>query len=452
MTVLFSSMFAAISIVWEREFGFLKELLVAPIPRGAIVTAKLFAGSATATVEAGLMLALSPLAGARFSPLGALASLPLLALFGMSINALGIVVAARMKSFEGFGSVVNFVIQPIFFLSGALYPIDGLPHALRVVVLVNPMTYVVDAVRGLCIGRHTSRLPWTSPSRWWPRWPSARSRAAPSTRWRSEPCDYRRVDRPDRLMRWSLFVLLVATAPSHALAAPAAVAWQWDSAPDLFPRLDLTAGDHVLALKKKKLVLRGPSWSVAVAAGHEDSGATLAAEGGRVFVAFYNRSSAGCELAGFDGASGKQLWSVRLDGIGPIGHSKYSNRVQMRMIGATTVFGSEAKRYIEQRDAATGALVSHQLFAGEYQPDPISEWLFREVDLRLRKRPTYTVKVNDFLARHVMMKNADHAARGAAFAEAVRQLDRLGIFEIRLVDTGDDFDVIAKRLPSRRNG
>jgi len=155
MTVLFSSMFAAISIVWEREFGFLKELLVAPIPRGAIVTAKLCAGSATATVEAGLMLALSPLAGARFSPLGAIAALPLLALFGMSINALGIVVAARMKSFEGFGSVVNFVIQPIFFLSGALYQFDTAPRALRAVVLVNPMSYVVDAVRGLLIGRHS---------------------------------------------------------------------------------------------------------------------------------------------------------------------------------------------------------------------------------------------------------------------------------------------------------
>ena len=154
MTVLFSSMFAAISIVWEREFGFLKELLVAPIPRGAIVAAKLAAGSATATVEAGLMLALSPLIGARFSVGGALAALPLLALFGMSVNALGIVVAARMKSFEGFGSVVNFVIQPIFFLSGALYPIDGLPRALRFAVMLNPMSYVVDAVRGLCIGPH----------------------------------------------------------------------------------------------------------------------------------------------------------------------------------------------------------------------------------------------------------------------------------------------------------
>jgi ABC-2 type transport system permease protein len=158
MTVLFGSMFAAISIVWEREFGFLKELLVAPVPRSAIVVAKLLAGSATALVEVMLMLALSPLIGARFSPAGALASLPLLALFGMSVNGLGIVIAARMRSFEGFGSVVNFVIQPIFFLSGALYPIDGLPTALRVVVLANPMTYTVDAVRGLCLGPHAFPL------------------------------------------------------------------------------------------------------------------------------------------------------------------------------------------------------------------------------------------------------------------------------------------------------
>jgi hypothetical protein len=159
-------------------------------------------------------------------------------------------------------------------------------------------------------------------------------------------------------MRW-LFALLLAAAPGHALAATAPVPWQWDSvAPDLFPRLDLTAGTHTLSLKKKKLILRGPSWSVAVDAGSELTGAALAADGGRVFVAFYDRISAGCQLAGFDGATGKQLWSVRLDGIGPILHSKYSNRVQMRMIGGNpTVFGSEAKRYIEQRDAATGALV-----------------------------------------------------------------------------------------------
>jgi ABC-2 type transport system permease protein len=158
MTVLFSSMFAAISIVWEREFGFLKELLVAPVPRGAIVAAKLLAGSATALAEVTVMLALSPLLGARFSITGALAALPVLALFGMAVNGLGIAVAARMRSFEGFGSVVNFIIQPIFFLSGALYPLDGAPTALRAVVLVNPMSYAVDAVRGLLIGTHVFPL------------------------------------------------------------------------------------------------------------------------------------------------------------------------------------------------------------------------------------------------------------------------------------------------------
>jgi ABC-2 type transport system permease protein len=158
MTVLFSSMFAAISIVWEREFGFLKELLVAPVPRGAIVAAKLLAGSATALVEVTVMLALAPLVGARFHVLGALAALPLLAAFGMAVNGLGVTLAARMKSFEGFGSIVNFVIQPIFFLSGALYPLDGLPRALRAIVLVNPMSYAVDGVRGLCIGHHAFPL------------------------------------------------------------------------------------------------------------------------------------------------------------------------------------------------------------------------------------------------------------------------------------------------------
>jgi ABC-2 type transport system permease protein len=158
MTVLFASMFAAISIVWEREFGFLKELLVAPVPRGAIVAAKILAGSTTALIETAMMLALSPLVGARYSVWGALASLPVLVVFGMTVNALGIIVAARMRSFEGFGSVVNFVIQPVFFLSGALYPIAGLPRLLRAVVLVNPMSYAVDLVRGLCLGHHAFPL------------------------------------------------------------------------------------------------------------------------------------------------------------------------------------------------------------------------------------------------------------------------------------------------------
>jgi ABC-2 type transport system permease protein len=154
MTVLFAAMFAAISIVWDREFGFLKTLLVAPVPRGAIVAAKMAAGSTMGVLEAGVMMLLSPLLGARLDPAGAVVALLLLAVFGMAVNALGIAIAAGMKSFEGFGGVVNFLIQPIFFLSGALYPLQGIPRALRVVVLVNPMSYAVDAVRGVTIGVH----------------------------------------------------------------------------------------------------------------------------------------------------------------------------------------------------------------------------------------------------------------------------------------------------------
>ena len=100
------------------------------------------------------VLLLSPLVGARFSVAGALLSLAVLAMFGMAVNALGIAIAAGMKTFEGFGGVVNFLIQPIFFLSGALDPLDGLPQALRILVVLNPMSYAVDAVRGLLIGVH----------------------------------------------------------------------------------------------------------------------------------------------------------------------------------------------------------------------------------------------------------------------------------------------------------
>jgi ABC-2 type transport system permease protein len=154
MVVLFAAMLAAISIVWDREFGFLKELLVAPVPRSAIVMAKMAAGATMGVLEAAVMMGLAPLLGARFHPAGALAALVVLVVFGMAVNALGIAIAAGMKTFEGFGGVVNFLIMPIFFLSGALYPLDGIPHVLRVVVLLNPMSYAVDAVRGLTVGVH----------------------------------------------------------------------------------------------------------------------------------------------------------------------------------------------------------------------------------------------------------------------------------------------------------
>ncbi|UQA63093.1 ABC transporter permease [Polyangium aurulentum] len=154
MSVLFTSTFAAISIVWDREFGFLKEMLVAPVPRSSIVFAKMLAASLMSLLEVTIVLAIAPIFGARVDPLGALAALPLLGAFGMAVNALGILIASRMKSFEGFGGIVNFLLQPIFFFSGALYPLEGLPPLLAGLVHLNPMSYAVDGTRGLLVGVH----------------------------------------------------------------------------------------------------------------------------------------------------------------------------------------------------------------------------------------------------------------------------------------------------------
>ena len=240
--------------------------------------------------------------------------------------------------------------------------------------------------------------------------------------------------------------------PNVAPVMRSAIPWQWDDAPDLFPALDLVHGDFVVTQVGDTTQLHGPGWSVDVdKAGDDIAGALLAVDNGRIFVATYNRIAAGCRLSAFD-TSGKPLWTLILDGIGPIAHSKYSNRVQMRMIGGDpVVFGSEAKRYIEERDAATGALVSHQLFDAQRAPRPIAEDLYHELDHRLASADTARVAVNDFLRRHVAMTDADHATRGAAFGKAVQQIDglaiRRGAFRLRLqlTDTKDDFTIAASR-------
>ncbi len=255
----------------------------------------------------------------------------------------------------------------------------------------------------------------------------------------------------DRMRALILGLLLATTAHANKPA----IAWQWDPAPDLFPLVDLTAGTTTLSLGAggaHPIVLKGKAWSAEVARGSDISGAAIVADDTRVFVATYNRIATGCELAAFAVDSGKRLWAVHLEGIGPISHSKYSNRVQLRLVGGhPTVFGDEAKRYIEQRDAATGALVANQILPVQRMPIPIAEPLYRELDNMLHTRDKYVVKVNDFLARHVSMTDADHAARGAAFRDAVRRLDGLPVargahhMHVELVETTDDFTVTATR-------
>ncbi len=155
MTVLFTSIFSAISIVWDREFGFLKEVLVAPVSRWAIVIGKAFGGSTVAVIQGCIMLLLAPLVGVKLSAAIVLQSVLVMFLIAFAITGLGIVIAARMKEMEGFQMVVNFVIMPIFFLSGALFPLDRLPEWLTVLTRIDPLTYGVDLLRGVMIGVNT---------------------------------------------------------------------------------------------------------------------------------------------------------------------------------------------------------------------------------------------------------------------------------------------------------
>jgi ABC-2 type transport system permease protein len=152
MTVLFTSVFSAISIVWDREFGFLKEVLVAPVSRWSIVVGKAFGGSTVAVLQGCLMLLLAPLVGVKLSALIIIKSILVMFLIAFGITGLGIVIAARMKEMEGFQMIVNFLIMPIFFLSGALFPLDRLPGWLSALTRLDPLTYGVDLLRGVMLG------------------------------------------------------------------------------------------------------------------------------------------------------------------------------------------------------------------------------------------------------------------------------------------------------------
>lgn len=147
MTVLFSAVFSAVSIVWDREFGFLREMLVAPVPRSGIVMGKALGGASVATVQGALILVLAPFAGIRLTPVIVIEALAIMALLAFCLTSLGIVVASRMQRIESFQAVMQFFLMPIFFLSGALFPIGSLPSWLGVLVRINPMTYAVVALR-----------------------------------------------------------------------------------------------------------------------------------------------------------------------------------------------------------------------------------------------------------------------------------------------------------------
>jgi len=152
MNLIFAAMQSTISIIWDREFGFLREILVAPIPRSSIVLGKALSGSTVAFIEGLFVLAFAPVIKIHFPLVNLLMLLPLMFLIAFLCTALGIVIAARMTSFEGFGVISNFVIMPMFFLSGAMFPIDNLPPWINIAVRLNPLTYGVDILRRITLG------------------------------------------------------------------------------------------------------------------------------------------------------------------------------------------------------------------------------------------------------------------------------------------------------------
>ncbi|VAW37144.1 Efflux ABC transporter, permease protein [hydrothermal vent metagenome] len=162
MTILFSSIFSTMSVVWDREFGFLREMLVAPVSRLTIVTGKLLSGTALSLFQGMMLLIVAPLIGVKIGIGDIVAMVFLVSLVSFSLTSLGLFIAAHLKSLEGFNVIMNFLILPMFFLSGALYPVRHLPTPLRLATYINPLSYGIDAFKHVLLpggGRLSPEFP-----------------------------------------------------------------------------------------------------------------------------------------------------------------------------------------------------------------------------------------------------------------------------------------------------
>jgi ABC-2 type transport system permease protein len=147
MTILFGGMFQGVTIVWDREFGMLREVLVAPISRTAIALGKTIGGAAVALAQGLVAAAFAPMVGVSLGALDCVRLLFAMGVLSLGVTAMGIAVGSRMRTFEGFGVISNFVILPLYFLSGGVFPAEGLPGWMKTLVLCNPITYGVDLMR-----------------------------------------------------------------------------------------------------------------------------------------------------------------------------------------------------------------------------------------------------------------------------------------------------------------
>jgi len=153
MSVLFTSVFSGIGLLWDRQFGFLKETLVAPVPRMTIMIGKTLGGATVATIQGLLVLIICLIAG--FRPVSWL-MLPVAVLFmiltAIVFAGLGMAIGSQLQDMQGFQLIINFVVMPIYFLSGALFPLNDLPSVLSFLTRIDPLSYGIDALRNLLLG------------------------------------------------------------------------------------------------------------------------------------------------------------------------------------------------------------------------------------------------------------------------------------------------------------
>lgn len=154
MSIIFTAMFTGIEVIYDRQFGFLKETLVAPVPRWTIMLGRTIGGATVATIQGVVVFFISLLIGFRpenilIAPLAII----YMALVAFFFTAFGTAIASRLEDMQAFPLIINFLIMPLFFLSGALFPLDGLPKVIQTIAYANPLSYGVDGIRGTLTGQ-----------------------------------------------------------------------------------------------------------------------------------------------------------------------------------------------------------------------------------------------------------------------------------------------------------
>ncbi|MFH1623505.1 MAG: ABC transporter permease [Candidatus Aenigmatarchaeota archaeon] len=152
MTILFTSLFQGVSVIWDREFGFLKEMLVAPVSRTSIVVGKALGGATSSLLQSAIIVGVAYATGVHFSLAALLAMLPLIITISVGFTSMGLTIASLMDTMEGFNVIMNFIVMPMFLLSGALFPISSTGGVMSAIMYADPMTYGVEALRYASIG------------------------------------------------------------------------------------------------------------------------------------------------------------------------------------------------------------------------------------------------------------------------------------------------------------